>query len=110
MVLTFWTSWCVPCQDQLGALNTIVSTIKKDDLVVFGINSEPSGVAARYLGAKQLSIPSLVDKDGRVMGIFGASSIPVTLIIDRGGKLVARFDGTVGESELRAALKQAGIE
>jgi len=110
MVLTFWTSWCLPCQDQLATLNTVVSTIKKDDLVVFGINNEPAGVAARYLGAKQLSIPSLVDKDGKVMGVFGVLNIPVTLIIDRGGKLVARFDGAEGESELRAGLKQAGIE
>jgi uncharacterized caspase-like protein/outer membrane lipoprotein-sorting protein/peroxiredoxin len=111
VVLTFWASWCLPCQEQLTVLDRVLrDTRNKEDLAVFGVNDEAAGIAARYLGEKRLSISSLVDKGGAVRTSFGAQRIPVTVIVDRAGRFVTRLEGLQDELELRRALKEAGIE
>jgi WD40 repeat protein/outer membrane lipoprotein-sorting protein/uncharacterized caspase-like protein/peroxiredoxin len=111
VVLTFWISSCLPCQDQLTVISNVVSGLKnKDDLVVFGVNHEVAGVAARFLGENRLSLRSLIDPGDALRGSFGIMSIPVTIVIDRGGKIAAQFYGVQAEPDLLKALKQVGIE
>jgi len=38
---------------------------------------------------------------------YGVENLPVTLVFDRSGKLVKRFDGYTKEADLRAAIVAA---
>ena len=56
-----------------------------------------------------MTVPVLLDADGQVGVDYGASSIPLTVIVGRDGKVADALIGLHPEEDLRAALRAAGV-
>ena len=39
ILINFWASWCVPCEVEFPHIQKMREKYKKDDLIIFGINS-----------------------------------------------------------------------
>ncbi len=109
VLLDFWATWCPPCRHELPTIEALSRKYKDRNVVVFGVNDEEVQTAKRFLDKNHPDLATLHDAQGKVHRLYGCYSIPTVLIIDAAGKVVAHFVGERPESDLVAALKQAGM-
>jgi peroxiredoxin len=89
VILTFWATWCAPCQEELPLLSNYADAHRDDGLVVLGISLDtPDTLAQVQRTAKALSFPVGLLGDPHVPGYGRIWRLPVTFVIDRDGRLV----------------------
>ena len=107
VVLTFWCSFCHSCRHMETNLDNLAAEYRGKANVYAvdasaGETTELIQEAAKKAG---LSLPILVDADGRIADLFGATKTTTTVILDGDGRVV--YLGRFAEKETahaRAAL------
>ena len=93
VLLNLWATWCAPCVAELPALSRLAAFAP--GIRVVAVNTDRGDVdAAGFL--KEHSASGLAvykDSDRVMMRSFVTPTLPVTLLIDPDGKVVARADG-----------------
>jgi len=93
-VVDFWASWCGPCRKSFPALDKLAATYGPRGLKVVGISLDEDGEAmARFLESVPVGFPIARDASGALARRYQIASMPTMLILDREGKVVARFEG-----------------
>ena len=107
VVLNFWASWCIPCEDEAAPLEAAWQAYKSSDKVVFlGIDYLDSEAPARtFLTKYGVSYANGPDLQGSISKIFRTTGVPETYIISPDGKLVASQIGPfTSEAQIRALI------
>jgi thiol-disulfide isomerase/thioredoxin len=96
VLLNLWATWCVPCREEMPALDQLEAKLGGQDFAVVAVNIDKGGPekAAKFLketGAAQL--PLYTDPTGKLFAKVKAVGMPTTLILDRNGKEIARLVG-----------------
>jgi cytochrome c biogenesis protein CcmG/thiol:disulfide interchange protein DsbE len=92
IILTFWATWCEPCQRELPLLSQFVASHQNQGLKVlaFSLDEDETLDKVRAL-AKQFSFPVGLYQGSNASGYGRMWRIPVSFVIDRQGLL--RYDG-----------------
>jgi peroxiredoxin len=107
-VLDFWASWCGPCVQSLPQLDQLYKQVQGQGVKFFAVNvQEPAAGVKDFIGRMGLSIPVLLDADGKVGVAFGASAIPETVVVGRDGVVRNVFVGSGQEPDIAAAVDAA---
>lgn len=89
VVINFWASWCIPCEEEAPALESAWSKYKNDDRVVFigadYVDTEPK--ARKYLEKFNITFPNGPDLGTKISQMFRIKGVPETYFIDGTGKL-----------------------
>jgi thiol-disulfide isomerase/thioredoxin len=102
LVLNFWYAGCPPCRVEAPQLEEAATTFADDSVSFLGVNVRdqiPQSLAfADELG---VTYPSVMDADDGNMllaysGAVAPNAVPTTLIIDKQGRVAARFLGAIG--------------
>ena len=106
VVLNFWASYCVPCKDEIPALEAAWKRHRSRGLVVVGIDVEDSGSDAQSFARRlKVTYPLVRDGRGRMLERFSVVGIPETLFVSRRGRLVgSRIQGGVNLEKHREAF------
>jgi cytochrome c biogenesis protein CcmG/thiol:disulfide interchange protein DsbE len=105
VVLNVWASWCPPCQSEMPLLQRTHERIAPDGGVVLGIDTQDSpDDALKFLRKKEITFPSLRDRDREYGREYGVSAYPETFLIDRKGRIAAVRRGPVDQAWLDANL------
>ena len=107
VLLSFWASWCVPCKEEMPLIERLAAEFGPRGLEVWGITNESAGKARAWLDRYGRSLPTLVDAARKVFRDYEAEKIPVSIVVDRGGRVVSYRVGLSGEAHLRAAIERA---
>jgi cytochrome c biogenesis protein CcmG/thiol:disulfide interchange protein DsbE len=101
VVVNFWASWCVPCEQEAPVLEEAWQRHKGDGLVVLGIDfNDLRPDALRFMRKHGVTYPVVYDRDGELVAKFGATGVPETFFVDRRGRLVGkRVTGAVNARE-----------
>jgi cytochrome c biogenesis protein CcmG/thiol:disulfide interchange protein DsbE len=90
VVLNVWASWCDPCREEISLLQRTHQEIAPRGGLVLGVDTQDaSGSALAFLRRRDVTFPSLRDRDrsyGRKLGVTG---YPETFLIDRRGRVAA---------------------
>jgi cytochrome c biogenesis protein CcmG, thiol:disulfide interchange protein DsbE len=101
VVLNVWASWCPPCVSEMPLLQRTHDRIAPKGGVVLGIDTQDASEdALRFLREKQISFPSLRDRDREYGRSLGVSGYPETFLIDRKGRIAAMRRGPVDRAWL----------
>ena len=94
VLLNFWASWCVPCRQEMPAMEELYQAFKDKKFVVVAVNVKESRAdAAAFLNEMKVTYPILLDPKGEVSLLYGAWALPLTYLIDREGIILARAFG-----------------
>jgi cytochrome c biogenesis protein CcmG/thiol:disulfide interchange protein DsbE len=108
VVIDFWASWCGPCAVQAPILDRLARKYEGRGLVVLGVNiDDPPAVAKEYARRKGLSYPILVDPRDQAAGVYGVSTLPSVIVVDREGNVSSFMTGVVDEPSLDEAIRAA---
>jgi cytochrome c biogenesis protein CcmG/thiol:disulfide interchange protein DsbE len=105
VVLNFWASWCPPCRAEMPALDAFAED--NPDVAVLGlaVNDAPEDSRA-FAEALEVGFPLGVDRDGSVSIDYGATGLPVTVLIDPRGGVAETWFGEINREQLDDLLDQ----
>ncbi|MDQ6680476.1 MAG: TlpA family protein disulfide reductase [Pseudomonadota bacterium] len=92
VLLNVWATWCPPCRDEMPTLDRLQASLGGPDFEVLTVSIDAEGLPVVRPFFKQIGIKHLhpyIDSFHEV-GVLGAAGIPLTLLIDREGREVAR--------------------
>ncbi|MGH8185003.1 MAG: TlpA family protein disulfide reductase [Steroidobacteraceae bacterium] len=96
VLLNIWATWCVPCREEMPALDRLQQKLGGPGFEVVALSIDAEGAAAVKRFYNEIGIRSLgiyVDPASRTMGALGLVGIPTTLLIDRQGREIGRRTG-----------------
>ena len=92
--LNFWASWCVPCREEMPAMEQLYREFKDQGFVVVAVNTKDKREdALAFAKELKLTYPILLDPDGEVGLLYGAWGLPTTYLIGTKGEGLARAWG-----------------
>lgn len=111
VVIDFWATWCGPCRASLPHLNQLYNDMKEKGLQVFAIDEqEDKKDVQAFVTESKLTVPVLLDSDGKAGGQYGVTGIPQTVVIGKDGKVkkvIIGFGGEATSQELKKAVDAA---
>jgi cytochrome c biogenesis protein CcmG/thiol:disulfide interchange protein DsbE len=109
VLVNFWNSWCIPCQQELPALREFQQRHAADPTVVLlGIvRDDTPDAARRYATTEGMSWPLATDTDSSLSVAFGTRGQPETYAISPGGMIVGSEFGPVSVRNLEVLLTAA---
>ncbi|MEE3326939.1 MAG: TlpA disulfide reductase family protein [Myxococcota bacterium] len=108
VVLDFWATWCVPCIDQVPALNAFYEAHAGDpNLAVFGVSADLEGTEGiqDWVEEQDVRYPILLGGDELAVEM-GAPGFPVTFWLDGEGRIQRRHVGVIKAPELEHDLAE----
>lgn len=95
VILDFFATWCMPCQQSMPQLERFAST-HSDELSVVAISLDNEDDHSKALAMAKSLLPSstFAMADGDVEAAYAVSTIPHLVIIDREGVIRRVFRGT----------------
>jgi len=108
VVLNFWASWCIPCQQEAPTFERVWSDYKDRGVVFIGVNTEDTDSAARdYVREYNLTYPHAPDGGGKAEEAYRITGIPETFVINGEGQIVRHFISSPNERDLRSEIDRA---
>ncbi len=112
VLLDFWATWCGGCKVEIPWYVEFDKKYKGQGLAVVGVSMDDGGwkVVQPFLQQKGINYPVVIGNDDLAKR-YDLTSMPMTLLIDRNGKIADSHVGVVDkdgfESEIRSLLKEA---
>ena len=103
-VLNFWATWCGPCRSELPDLAEIYAH-QGDRYRLLTVTREPPSVVLPFLEHRRLKLPVLYDPGGKIAARYQVDAIPMTVLLDRQGRVVHDFVGSAYPDILRERLE-----
>ncbi|MDQ4024487.1 MAG: redoxin family protein, partial [Actinomycetota bacterium] len=93
VLVNFWASWCVPCEDEAKLLEAAYRRYR-DDVAFLGVNvKDARSDALEFVDRHDVSYPQVRDEDLEWYEGFGLTGQPETVLIDADGAIVEHFKG-----------------
>ena len=94
VLLHFWATWCKPCEEEMPALERLLRSLESGGfaLVTVSVDEDRSQVES-FRDRLKLSLPILLDPSHEVSRAYQTYRYPESFLLDREGKVVARFVG-----------------
>ncbi len=102
VVLNYWATWCIPCRQEIPEFNRMQEDLGTQGVQVVGISMDEDGADAVKPFLKQIPMKYTVG-----LGSGQIGQLPVTVVLDRNGTAVERFEGFTKPDVIRAAIAKA---
>lgn len=100
VLLNLWATWCIPCREEMPALNALQKSMGNDKFEVVAVNIDTGDDEKPKAFRSENGIDTLGYYRDNSMGVFNALKkqglafgLPVTLLIDGKGCLISAMNG-----------------
>ena len=109
VVLNFWASWCVPCQEEASTLERAWRKRARPHGVLFlGLDMQDvTDDANRFIRHYMIDYPNIRDPTNDVARAYGATGVPETFFISAKGEIVGHIIGSSSSAQLTAGIDAA---
>jgi peroxiredoxin len=111
LLLDFWATWCTGCKVEIPWFMEFQTTYRDQGFSAIGVALDDEGwkTVKPYVDAHPFNY-SVIVGDLDFAKAYGVRSLPVTLLIDRDGRIADTHDGivdkSVWEEEIRTLLQE----
>ena len=113
VLINYWASWCAPCVTESPMLNTVSGLFKARGVDFVGIDVKDERQAAQsFITDNRMSYPMVYDESAKtaLQLAIPAGGLPVTILVDRAGRVAAVYLGAVQRSTITASLQRLAAE
>lgn len=108
VVLNFWASWCLPCQEEAGLLERAWRRNRRGGVLFVGLDMQDVRSDAReFLSRFDITYLNVRDKGNDVARRYGVTGLPETFFITARGDVVSHVIGVISPEQLAAGIKAA---
>lgn len=88
VMINFWATWCGPCRQEMPLLDELYSRYQRVGFSLLGVNiDDDSSRAMSMISELGVSFPVLFDTRKEVSKLYDVDAMPVTVLVDREGKV-----------------------
>jgi thiol:disulfide interchange protein DsbD len=108
LVVNFWATWCVPCRKEIPSFNKMNKELGPKGVAVIGVSMDEDGAEAvkPFIEKNPMDYTVALGSDA-AKDRYGIGALPVTIVVDRTGKIVHKFEGFTQPADIQKAVKQA---
>jgi len=94
LIINVWASWCGPCQAEMASLERLAWRDEGREFAIIGISTDDFMDRAReWLPQSNATISQYIDQGLQIEHMLGASTLPLTVLVDAQGRVVAKIHG-----------------
>ena len=103
VLVNFWATWCSPCRAEMPSMEELYRSFDRRDFEILAVSSDEDGLRSvkPFQEEYHFTFPLLVDETLLINDLYGVSSIPTSIIVDRKGIITNRFFGAVDWNDPR---------
>jgi peroxiredoxin len=107
VLLDFWATWCAGCKIEIPWFIEFDKAYRAKGLMSIGVSMDDEGwkTIEPYLKKNPISY-TIVAGNFEASDPYGVTALPVTVLIDRAGRVAAKHVGVVQKRAFEAELKQ----
>ena len=106
VVLNFWSSSCVPCQDEASLLQSTSQRMQSKGIVFLGVDFEDTqGDGLSFLQKYSITYPNVLDANGATAINYGVTYTPTTYFINSRGVVVSMIPREMTAQDLQTNLQ-----
>jgi len=107
VLIDFWATWCAPCREGIPDLVALKNEFKNNDFEIIGIsvdaltrNGETDADVPQFIKNFKINYPIVRGDESAIYSFGGIKSIPTTFLINKIGKVVAKYETLVAKETL----------
>jgi thiol-disulfide isomerase/thioredoxin len=94
LIINVWASWCGPCRQEMGSLERLSRRYGGKQFNVIGISTDDyADRAESFLKITNTTFSNFIDSKLMLEHMLGADRLPLTLLVDTQGRVLAKFYG-----------------
>src|SRR6266436_2208386 len=94
LLINVWASWCGPCIQEMASLERLAWREDRLAFSVIGISTDDyPEKALALLNRSNATIRHFIDHDLQMENMLGASTIPLTVLVDANGRVLDKIYG-----------------
>ena len=107
VLLNFWATWCPPCRKEIPQLIKLQRKYRKAGLQIIGITYPPEKLSSVRAFAKRskTNYPLVLGSERTKSSFTSSDVLPVTVVIDRVGKVREVIEGILLPEEIDEKIK-----
>ena len=105
-VISLWSTTCVPCRVELPQLQEFAAAHPEIDVIAVNLGDVPTSVQT-YVDEIGLTMPVIIDFEGRVSTALGITSVPSTLVLSVTGNVLNTHFGELTADELATLVDRS---
>lgn len=94
LIINVWASWCGPCREEMGSLQRLARRYGGRQFNVIGVSTDDYlDRAEMFVRAHGGAFSNYIDSKLFLEHMLGAERLPLTLLVDAQGRVVAKYFG-----------------
>lgn len=88
VILDMWATWCGPCVAELPVVAGIAEQYRSKGVATYAVNQgDQEETVSEFVKKEKLTLPVLLDKDGKVGDSYRADAIPMLVVVGKDGTI-----------------------
>ena len=106
LLLNFWATWCTGCEAEIPSFIHFENKYKNNGFSVLGVAMDDDGWESvmPYLKAKKMNYTVVVGNEA-LEKRYGVTAIPVTILIDRKGRIADQHCGVIRRAQYQPLIE-----
>jgi cytochrome c biogenesis protein CcmG/thiol:disulfide interchange protein DsbE len=106
VVVNFWASWCIPCEQEAAELETTWRRYKDKGVVFIGVDYVDTETAAKaFMQRFDITYPNGPDLGTRISQAYRIKGVPETYVVDKTGRLASVKIGPFQQGEMAGVIE-----
>ena len=111
VLLDFWATWCGGCKEEIPWYVEFDKKYRSRGLAVIGVSMDDQGmkVVKPFLAQKGIEYPVVIGSEALAKQ-YNLEAMPLTLLIDRAGRIAVSHTGVVNKDSFESYVKTLLME
>lgn len=97
VLVNFWATWCPPCREEIPSMVKLNQAMQGKPFQMLAVSIDEGGRNAvqSFFRKGGVTLPALLDTDGKVARRYGTTGVPETFVVDGKGVILKKVIGSM---------------